>query len=241
MNTKVFGTYIVLLFMAGIHVLQAQDNVVITMETLLKEMVDRGSLAEWPMAEYTCKQASSYSRDSKDKNNLESDAKYKTGNFGDPNVPRDWGQGWFENHDFDQYIRSEVNNGRAEALMFEDKGAGAIVRFWATYGDILDQYGGIYRIYIDGNPEPVIQMHNTNFAGEEGLVGKPYSFYAPEKAENNVWRGRNLILPIPYAKSCKITFDGVEKYSHIEGWRGHYYQINYRTYKAGTKVESFAK
>lgn len=217
----------------------AQES--ITMETLLKEMTDRGSLAEWPSAAYTCKQASSYSRDSKTKSTINEDAQYKTGNFGDENAPRDWGQGWFENHDFDQYIRTEMNNGRKEDVMFEDEGAGAITRFWATYGELATNYGGIYRVYIDGNPNPVIEMHNLNFAGKDGLIGKPFSFFAPEEAENPMWRGRNLILPIPYAKGCKITYDGAQKYSHIDGWRGHYYQINYRTYEAGIEVESFTK
>lgn len=219
----------------------AQVGETITMETLLNEMTNRGSLAEWPSISYTCKQASSYSRNSKTKSTIAEDAKYKTGNFGDENVPRDWGQGWFENHDFDQYIRTEINNGRKEDVMFEDHGAGVIVRFWSTYGELATDYGGIYRIYIDGNPNPVIEMHNLNFAGKEGLIGKPFSFFAPENAENPMWRGRNLILPIPYAKSCKITYDGAQKYSHLDGWRGHYYQINYRTYKPSTQVESFNK
>ncbi|MDO5977379.1 glycoside hydrolase family 172 protein [Flavivirga spongiicola] len=227
-----------------IFLIAFQEHVIsqmITVETLLKEMTDRASLAQWPSASYTCKQASSYSRDSKTKNTAIEDGKFKTGNFGDENVPRDWGKGWFENHDFSHYIRTEENQGRKEDVMFEDKGAGAVVRFWATFGGVPSDYGGIYRVYIDGNPNPVIEMHNQNLVGKAGLVGKPYSFYAPEKAENDVWRGRNLFFPIPYAKSCKITYDGEHKYAHIEGWKGHYYQINYRTYESGTEVESFTR
>lgn len=234
--TKIFVTGLVVF---GSHqFIMAQT---ITVETLLQEMTDRGSLAQWPKYTYTCKQASSYSRDSKTKETAIEDGKYKTGNFGDENVPRDWGQGWFENHDFSQYIRTEENNGRLEDVMFEDNNPGTIVRFWATFGGVPSDYGGIYRVYIDGNPNPVIEMHNQNLVGKDGLVGKPFSFYAPEKAENEVWRGRNLFFPIPYAKSCKITYDGEQKYSHIEGWRGHYYQINYRSYETGTPIESFAR
>ena len=232
-NIKVL---IVLMLFCAFQVVNAQ---IITVETLLKEMVDRSSLAQWPTAEYKTKQASSYSRDSKTKETAVEDGKYKTGNFGDKNVPRDWGKGWFENHDFSQYIRTEENHGRKEDVMFEADGAGAIVRFWATFGGVPSNYGGIYRVYIDGNPNPVIEMHNQNLVGKGGLVGEPYSFYAPEKAENEVWRGRNLFFPIPYAKGCKVTYDGEHKYAHIGGWKGHYYQINFRSYASGTKVESF--
>ncbi len=240
MILKKIHAFILVLSMVFINA-QAQENNTITLQTLLQEMTDRGSLAQWPTAAYTCKQASSYSRDSKTKNTIVEDGKYKTGNFGDENVPRDWGKGWFENHDFSQYIRTEVNNGRKEDVMFEDDNPGAIVRFWATFGGVPSDFGGIYRLYIDGNPEPVIEMYNHNLVGQSGLVGKPFSFFAPEEAENPVWRGRNLILPIPYAKSCKITYDGEHKYAHIGGWRGHYYQINYRSYEDRTQIESFNK
>lgn len=202
---------------------------------LLEEMTKRNSLSYFPSPKYTCKQFSSYSRASKDPATAIEDSRFK------PDSGRDWGKGWFENHDFSQYIRTEENKGRKEDVMFEAKGPGAIVRFWATFGGIPDQYGGIYRVYLDGNPIPVIEMHNKNLVGKAGLVGKPFSFFAPEKTENDTWRGSNLILPIPYSKSCKITYDGEHKYAHLGGWRGHYYQINYRTYEAGTRVESFTK
>ncbi|WP_460538865.1 glycoside hydrolase family 172 protein [Echinicola sediminis] len=225
----------------GLLLLPLGSKAQVTFASLLKEMTDRKSLSEWPEPFYLTKQASSYSRESVNKQNLEADAGYFTGNYGDQGAPRDWGQGWFENHDFSQYIRTEVNQERKEDVMFEDNGPGAIVRFWAVYGGIPDELGGIYRVYIDGNPFPVIEMYHKNMVGGKGLIGKPFSFFAPEKAENDTWRGRNLILPIPYGKSCKITYDGEHKYDHIEGWKGHYYQINYRSYSAGTKVESFGE
>ncbi len=227
-------TFLTSVFTLFIFCISAQEKT-ITMKTLLEEMTDRASLAEYPQPYYTCKQASSYSRDSKTNTTAAEDGKFK------PEKGRDWGKGWFENHDFSQYIRTEENSGRKEDVMFEAEGPGAIVRFWATYGGITDKFGGIYRIYIDGNPAPVIEMYNKNLLGEAGLVGKPFSFFAPAEAENPTWRGRNLILPIPYAKSCKVTYDGEHKYVHHGGWQGHYYQINYRSYEQGTKVESFTK
>jgi len=71
----------------------------ISFESLLNEMADKRRLAQWPSAEYTCHQASSYDRESKAPNP-------KDGEFR-PESGRDWGKGWFANRDFNQFIRSE--------------------------------------------------------------------------------------------------------------------------------------
>jgi len=46
-----------------------------------------------------------------------------------------------------------------------------------------------------------------------------------------------LFLPIPYAKNCKITFEDEEGVAATP----KYYQINYRKYPEGTKIETFSK
>jgi hypothetical protein len=51
----------------------------------------------------------------------------------------------------------------------------------------------------------------------------------------------NLYLPIPYAKSCKITYDRPNFHKSRNNDDLLYYQINYRTYAKGAKVESFSK
>ncbi|BDD10167.1 hypothetical protein FUAX_25990 [Fulvitalea axinellae] len=200
----------------------------VSLESLLREMANRDALASWPEVPYTTGQASSYDRNSKT-NNPEDGA----------DAQSRWGKGWFANKDFSHYIRTEDNNGRREDVMLDVKGPGAIVRFWNTLGGNAYKYGGIIRVYIDGNPTPAIEMHNKNLLGSDGLVGEPFSYMAPKEAENPVWRGRNLFLPIPYQKSCKVTFDGHGKYAHQKGWSAMYYALNYRTYPAGTRVESF--
>ncbi|MCL3782572.1 DUF2961 domain-containing protein [Prolixibacteraceae bacterium JC049] len=200
----------------------------ITMATLLKEMTNKNQLASFPSPSYLCKQTSSYSRASVTPN--AEDGKYIEKNG------RDWGKGWFENHDFGNFIRTETNQGRKEDVMLDVKGPGAIVRWWHTLGGRANM-GGIYRIYIDGNPQPALEMYIKNLVGGNGLVKFPFSYNAPAKTENDNWRGQNFMLPIPFQKGCKITFDGFQKYK--EGWPGFYYQINYREYIKGTQVESF--
>lgn len=207
---------------------QSQKSV--TFLSLLEEMSDERSLAEWPEGKgYKTLQASSYARDSTSRDTAAEDGKFR------PAGGRDWGRGWFENHDFGQFIREEKTDGRTELVMMEDRGPGAIVRFWATYGGTPDTSGGIYRIYLDGETQPVISMFHKDLIGGTGLIGKPYSFLAPEEAENPTWRGRNLMLPIPYSTGCKVTYEP----KSLGGWNGHYYAIIYRKYDPAVKVERF--
>lgn len=172
----------------------------ITFESLLKEMVDRDSIARFPDPPYTCKQFSSYDRAS--------------------TSPAD-ARGWFANGDANQYLRTEdvpLADGasRKEWVMADMAGPGAIVRVWSANPK------GTLRVYLDGAAAPVIEAPMADFLGGKWLVAPPLS------RESS--RGWNTFLPIPYAKHCKITSD--------QG--GFYYQVNYRTYPAGTTVESLA-
>ena len=209
----------------------------VTLKSLLKEMTNPKELAQWPSNAYTTKQSSSYSRDSKTP-----DTAIKDGGFR-PTDDRDWGKGWFENHDFSQFIRIEQNDGRKEVVLHDQSGPGVIVRFWTAYGGLPDEIGGIYRVYIDGNSEPAIEMNNKKLIGGDGLIPQPFSFYAPAKTENDTWRGGNFILPIPYNQHCKITYEclAYKEKGDIPDWDGHYYQINYRTYEPSTTIESFER
>jgi len=130
-------------------------------------------------------------------------------------------EGWFANNDTAQFIREEMNGDRKEWVLMDADGPGAIVRWWIT----APRYRATFRIYLDGSSTPAIEAPIGELVGGNFLVGAPLS---AEKA-----RGRNLYLPIPYAKHCKVTVDNMSEQGNL------YYQINYRTYTAGTAVESF--
>jgi hypothetical protein len=125
-------------------------------------------------------------------------------------------QGWFANADVGQYLRVEDHAGRKEHVMMDVDGPGAIVRIWSA------NPAGNLRIYLDGAETPAIEASMSELLGG-GFKGLP----KPIAGEYS--RGWNLYFPIPYAKHCKVTSD--------KG--GFYYHVNYRTYEAGTTVESF--
>jgi hypothetical protein len=106
----------------------------VSLETLLNGMVNRERLAEVPSPHYICRQFSSYDRD--------------TVGVGKP--------GWFANWDRSQFVRVEEKAGRKEYVMLDADGAGAIVRFWATWhgprqdGKLAPFSNGTLRVYLDG-------------------------------------------------------------------------------------------
>ncbi len=131
-------------------------------------------------------------------------------------------ENWFANADRGQYLRVEDNKGRREYVMMDAKGPGAIVRIWTTNTE-----GTTLRIYIDGAAAPALEGSMTKLLdGSTPRLPRPIAgLYS---------RGWNLYLPIPYAKSCKVTAsDG--------NWKEFYYHVNYRTYPPGTPVTSFRK
>ena len=99
----------------------------VTLNSLLKEMVDFSAVARWPEPAYTCRQCSSYDR-----------AEVA------PDKP-----GWFANSDFSQYIRTEQHDGRQEQVMMDAAGPGSMARFWLT---TVTNKKGKLRIYLDDNP-----------------------------------------------------------------------------------------
>ncbi len=188
----------------------------VSLNSLLIEMVDRSELTRQCSPQYVAKAATSYDRASKVNNPADGLYIEKKG--------RDWGKGWFANRDFKQFVRVEENNGRTENVLMDDQGPGAIVRWWATANN-----DGIIRIYLDGAETPVIEMKPAELVGGDKLTFYPFSFKASDDKTNPDWRGHDLYLPIPYQKSCKVTWEG----------GGSYYQIGYRKYAAGTKVRTF--
>ena len=193
----------------------------ITIESLLRDMVRRETLARLPEPAYTCRQSSSYDRDA---------------------VSPDEPGTWYANWDRSQFIRTEENNGRQEHVMLDEDGPGCIVRIWATWhgpgGGPFSN--GTLRIYIDDQEEPAVEGPVTKIIDQGLLTGPPLSQGVSPKTPY-AQRGHNLYLPIPYAKHCKVTYSAdvlVDQGGH-QG-EALYYQINYRTYGEGAEVESFS-
>ena len=188
----------------------------VTLDSLLAEMVDRSELSRICQPPYVAKAATSYDRESKICNPADGLYVEKNG--------RDWGKGWFANRDFGHCIRVDTINGRSESVLLDDRGPGAIVRWWATAHN-----KGIIRIYLDSATEPVITGRPAELVGGDGLASYPFSFKASDDTTNPPWRGHNLYLPIPYQERCMVTWEG----------KPSYYQIGYRKYAPGTKVKTF--
>lgn len=58
---------------------------------------------------------------------------------------------------------------------------------------------------------------------------QPHPEYRPDANGGNT-----LYLPVPYARHCKVTWEEA-------GHSARYYQINYRTYARGTRVQTFTR
>lgn len=181
----------------------------VTTAALLKEMTDFNAVTYWPQPYYTTAQASSYDRHS---------------------VAADK-PGWFANADHTQFIRVEQHDDRKEYVMLDEKGPGALVRFWLT----TFKRAGKLRIYFDENPQPEITIPGYDLMQMDLKPGAallaPHSSYQPlEKG------GSTLYLPMPYAKHCKVTWEDAQP----EIKEPRYYQINFRKYDPQTIVKTFS-
>jgi len=138
-------------------------------------------------------------------------------------------EGWYANQDWSHFIRKEENDGRTEWVMLDVEGPGCVTRFWmggsAPYGKL--------RFYLDGSSKPAIAGNCDELLGYGALVGPPLC------AVRSL--GLNLFLPIPYAKGCKITYDGPNYWQTRNDKHREWYNINYRVYTARTVVRSFTQ
>lgn len=158
-------------------------NEVVTIESLIEEMVDRDAVARFPEKGFRLKQESSYNRAS--------------------TSPKDT-VGWFTNHDFNakeedrNFIRVEENAGQKEWVLMDHKGPGALVRTWMPFlnPDNPDTNSRI-KIYLDGANEPVIEGNALGLLNGTGLFPFPFAHKSLRSAVS--------FFPIPYAESCKIT------------------------------------
>ncbi len=190
------------LFSGSIKISSAQKPGV-TFNSLLQEMTDMMVMTRWPDPEYRSLQASSYNRAS---------------------VAVDK-PGWFADSDGVAWIREEVREGKTEYVIMEHDGPGCITRMWTPffYYNFNNRVGPNIKIYLDGDKNPVINENFITLLTGKGSVGPPFADYTA--------RAGLMFLPIPFAKSCKITLDD----------KAFYNIINYRAYQPGTKVQTFSK
>ena len=165
------------------HVVSAQEPV--SMGSLLREMIDRDSVARFPENNFRLKQQSSYNRASKT-----------------PEEP----EGWFTNKDLNNnpddrnFIRIEENDGKQEWVLMDHAGPGAIVRSWMPLRNAKKPGSDItMRIYLDGSDEPALEGNMLGMFDGSGVIPYPFAHPSLRSAVN--------FFPIPYAKSCKVTVD----------------------------------
>jgi len=191
---------------------------IITLRLLLKEMADQEAITHFPDPSYKLIQQSSY-----DRRSIHPDS-----------------AGWFANDDYTQFIREEENDGRREFVMFEADGPGAVVRWWMTFGnaDALESY---IRVYIDNQPDPVLEGRAPDVVGGGILAPAPLSTSVSPLTDLQA-RGYNLYLPLPFEGNLKITLEN-DAIVITPGKRtpSIYYNIDARLYVKGTRVASLRR
>jgi hypothetical protein len=224
MNKKnfIFAQIVIFLFAEGMA-FSAENQLMspeIGFSSLLMEMVDRESLARLPEPGYSCRQFSSYDRESDTPGSAT----------------------WWANNDRSYFIVVEEKHGRKEYVMMDVDGPGAVVRFWATWhgpgGGPFSN--GTLRIYLDRQEKPTVEGPLEDVIDRGMLAGPPLS-QGVSPLTKYEQRGHDLYLPIPYAKHCKITYEtAVLMDEGAKRGEALYYQINYRTYDKTVKVRTFS-
>ncbi len=194
----------------AVHATSFVKNTEISLGSLLDELVSYDAVVSYPSPSYKAAQVSSYDRRTVS-----------------PTKP-----GWFANNDGFGFVRLDSIEGRVEKVLFEKDGPGVITRIWLTTSDKR----GILRIYFDGSskPEVIIPAYDTSLFPVQ--IGQPLSLtHTHYQKDLSKTGGTTSFLPLPYAKSCRITFEETSETAKA----AHYYQIGYRSYVPGTKVKTF--
>jgi hypothetical protein len=188
--------------------IDGQVKPAVTIESLLNEMADRAVFAQLPRVPYRQLQASSYDRAQTD-----------------PKDPKTW----FANADYGQFIRTEVHEGRTEWVAMEHQGPGAITRIWTPL--LAEKDKMLVRFYFDGSDQPTIEEPFNDLMRGRTLFKPPFAFISWADPKVTAGVGSDLYYPLPFAKSCKVTFSELP----------FYYSISYRAYPKNVMVETWSK
>jgi hypothetical protein len=118
-----------------------------------------------------------------------------------------------------------------EGVIFDEPGAGAVTRIWATMGsgtsEPLDPAIRV-RIYVDGQTTPVVDLPLPAL-----FDGSTAPFLPPLVADRLVSSGGNVsYVPIPYRRGCRIALIGAEQ-------KRIWFQIGFHRLAESDGVESF--
>ena len=174
------------------------DEADVSLASLLHEMTDRSALATWPAHPWTHGHRSS-------------------------TVPATGpeAKSWHSNNDVGHYAGMSLHGGKQYVVLLKQDGPGVITRIWSAN----PAQAGVLSVYIDDQPEPIIEESMALFLSGRGTAPPPFAGVRG--------RGATSYLPIPYAKSVRVAVDQKPA-------SGLYYGIDYRTYAEGTKVQSYA-
>lgn len=183
----------------------------VTLASLLDEMVSYDAVVRAPSPAYRAAQVSSYDRRTVS-----------------PQQP-----GWWANDDGAGFERLDTIGGRVEKVLFDRPGPGAVTRIWMTTSDKR----GMLRFYFDGAASPQIEIPAYDMARFPIDAGPALSLkHTHYDSELSKTGGNTFFLPLPYARSCRITLEEPDYAVRIP----RYYHIGYRSYDPQTEVKTFS-
>lgn len=124
----------------------------VTFAALVEEMANPMALARLSQISYEARQASSYNRESTNRDK----------------------PGWFADSDGTGYIRQDENG---EYVLMEHDGPGCITKIWTPffYYDFNERKGPNVRVYLNGSKNPVIDESLIDLVMGKGSITPPFA------------------------------------------------------------------
>ncbi len=185
----------------------------ITFGTLVDEMTDLYTLAQFPEPGYKTVQFSSYDRRSETPGGPDWYA--NSDGFGNEPVPN-----------FEAVLKEPDENGVGDYLVCDVNGPGAIVRTWTA------AIKGEVRVFLDGASDAIYEGSAQQFfqyAAQYFLKGTGID----PKLINQTFQQRNACyFPIPFSQRCRIEWRGNLK-------ELHFYEVQIRLFEPYAEIATF--
>lgn len=115
---------------------------------------------------------------------------------------------------------------KGDDVIFDAAGPGCVRSIWGTYFT----HDAVLNFYFDGQAEPRYRINEIEFfSGKHPDFPPPLNSYERRGYYGDEPFAGNSFVPIPFAKSLKITVTGASRFFHVL----------YELYPYGTAVESF--